>query len=61
MEEAIKKAAKINATYKWLSIVDKLAGQDVTKYEQVYSLNFISCLNSLSYWHNIEAVKNNKR
>lgn len=36
--------------FKWLALVDKLAGGDITKFDNIFSQNYISCLNLLSYW-----------
>lgn len=35
--------------WSWYAMVDKLADGDITKHEAIYNLNFISCLNHLSY------------
>jgi len=50
--------------YHWIAMVDKLAGAqmnvtqygstsvggDITKHEQIYELNYVSCLNTLAFW-----------
>jgi hypothetical protein len=35
----------------WIGMVDRLANGDITKYDKVYQLNYIECLNSMAYWH----------
>ena len=37
--------------WKWVSIVEKLADGDITKFDKVYKVSYISALNTLSYWH----------
>jgi hypothetical protein len=54
----------------WIGMVDKLANGDITKHKQIYSTNYVECLNLMSYWHTkdkyieqinrINARKNNK-
>lgn len=43
--------------YRWLGIVDRLAGGDFTKYDDVYKKNYISSLNTLSYWKTKEEIQ----
>lgn len=31
-------------------MIERLAGHDITKFDEVCDKNFISCLNLLSYW-----------
>ncbi len=31
-------------------MIERLAGHDITKFDEVCDQNFISCLNLLSYW-----------
>ena len=37
--------------WKWFSIIERLAKGDITKFEKVYEVTYISALNTLSYWH----------
>lgn len=37
--------------WSWLSMVDRLSNNDITKHDLVYERNYIECLNLLSYWH----------
>lgn len=51
--------------WKWFSMVDKLACSDITKYDEVYEINYIQALNYLSYHKELDdykraAAKNNK-
>ena len=41
----------LDSKWKWLSMVDRLSGGDITKYDQVYDRNYIECLNVLSFWY----------
>jgi hypothetical protein len=36
--------------WKWFSIVERLANGDVTKFEEIYKITYITALNTLSYW-----------
>jgi len=36
--------------WKWFSIIERLAGGDVTKFNEVYKITYITALNTLSYW-----------
>ena len=47
MDKALKKEVEPN---KWISIIDKLSGGDITKHEEIYKTNYIHSLNMLSYW-----------
>jgi hypothetical protein len=55
--------------WNWLAIIDKLSGGDPTKHQQVYELNYIACLNILSYWKErdikeqelLKQIKQNKK
>jgi len=54
----------------WIGMVDKLSNGDITKHKQIYSTNYVECLNLMSYWNakdkyieqinRINARKNNK-
>jgi hypothetical protein len=41
---------EIDERYTWISMVDRLAGGDITKYEQIYEQNYINVLNILSFY-----------
>jgi hypothetical protein len=34
---------------KWIAMIHRLAGGDITKHDAVYKLNYIECLNLLSF------------
>jgi len=36
--------------WKWFSIIERLAQGDITKFDEVYKVKYISALNTLSYW-----------
>jgi len=36
--------------WKWFSIIERLAQGDITKFEEVYKIKYITALNTLSYW-----------
>lgn len=42
---------EMDTKWGWISMVDRLSNNDITKHEQIYELNYIECLNVLSYWH----------
>lgn len=42
---------KLDDRWKWLSMVDRLSGGDITKLDLVYERNYIECLNLLSFWY----------
>lgn len=42
--------AQIDERYTWVSMVDRLSGGDITKHDKVYEMNYIACLNLLSFW-----------
>jgi hypothetical protein len=44
-------APKFSDRWKWFSIIERLAKGDVTKFEEVYAITYITALNTLSYWH----------
>lgn len=41
----------MNEKWNWISMVDRLSDGDITKHEEVYKINYIYCLNILSYWY----------
>lgn len=41
---------QMDSKWGWISMVDRLSNADITKHEEIYSLNYIQCLNLLSYW-----------
>ena len=43
-------AVQMDSKWGWVSMVDRLSNSDITKHEQIYELNYIECLNVLSYW-----------
>lgn len=57
MERIIKKADAASKNFKWLGMVDKLSGSDITKHEAVYSINYIHALNMLGFWKHIDKIK----
>lgn len=56
--EEIDKMHKENEQYSksgfgrwsWFAMIERLAGKDITKFEDVVEQNFITCLNLLSFW-----------
>ena len=44
-------APKFSDRWKWFSIVERLAKGDITKFDEVYKVPYLSALNTLSYWH----------
>lgn len=48
--EELDKEKKKNT---WHGVVSRLASDDITKFEQVLNLNFVMCLNHLSYLKSI--------
>ena len=36
--------------WKWFSIIERLANGDITKFDEVYKVTYITALNTLSYW-----------
>ena len=48
-QERVEVAGEIPKEYSWFAILHRLCGADITKWEQVTKLNFIFCLNWLSY------------
>lgn len=42
-------------------MVDKLSNSDITKQDEVFKINYIQALNTLSFWkHNDEQKQKNK-
>ena len=35
---------------RWIAMIDRLSGGDITKHDLIYERNYIECLNLLSYW-----------
>lgn len=44
-------APEFDGRWKWFSMIERLANGDITKFEEVYKIPYISALNTLSYWH----------
>ena len=44
-------APKFSDRWKWFSIIERLAKGDITKFNEVYAITYITALNTLSYWH----------
>jgi hypothetical protein len=40
---------QINPAYNWISMVDGLSGEDITKHDDIYKTNLMYCLDILSY------------
>lgn len=40
---------QINSAYNWISMVDGLANEDITKHDAIYKMNLMYCLDILSY------------
>lgn len=46
--------------WSWMSMLDRLSGGDITKFDQIYEKNYIECLNLLAYWaFRDKAIKQN--
>lgn len=44
--------------FNFLSIVDKLANKDITKYEVIFEMDWKTCLNTLTLWeYNDKLIK----
>ena len=43
-------SVQMDSKWGWISMVDRLSNADITKHEEIYKLNYIECLNLLSYW-----------
>lgn len=50
MKEELKKQNQEFGRWSWFAVLEKLAKGDVTKFDEVSNMNFILCLNLLSYW-----------
>ena len=49
-EDAPATAPTFDNRWKWFSIIERLANSDITKFEEVYKVPYITALNTLSYW-----------
>ena len=47
--------------WKWFSMIERLAGGDVTKFEEVYDVSYLTALNTLSYWKEKDDYENMMR
>ena len=50
----------------WMTVIDELSGGDILKEEAIYQMNYLECLNKLSYWkykhnENEQFKRTNKR
>lgn len=54
----MRKDNSFSNRFKWYAFIDKLAGSDITKYDEIYKQNFISCLNHLSYHKELSRIMN---
>ncbi|QDP49126.1 MAG: hypothetical protein Unbinned706contig1001_5 [Prokaryotic dsDNA virus sp.] len=43
-------APEFDGRWRWFSMIERLANGDITKFEEVYKISYISALNTLSYW-----------
>jgi hypothetical protein len=41
----------MNEKWQWISMVDRLSDGDITKHSEIYEMNYVYCLNILSYWY----------
>jgi len=57
VEQRIRKDNNTSKNYKWLGMVDKLSGSDITKHDSVYKINYIHALNMLGFWKHIDKIK----
>ena len=58
IEAAIQKDSNV---FKWVAMVDKLSNSDITKQDEVFKINYIQALNTLSFWkHNDEQKQKSK-
>jgi hypothetical protein len=46
----------LDPKWKWVAMIDRLSGSDITKHDLVYDRNWIECLNLISYWHERDFV-----
>ena len=42
---------KIPDELNWVSIMDKLSNNDITKHKDIYEINYQECLTLMSLWH----------
>lgn len=54
-EELRKESESGFGRWAWFGILEKLADGDITKFDEVSRMNFILCLNLLSYWKERDA------
>lgn len=47
----------LSSRWRWFSIVERLANGDITKFNEVYKVTYLTALNTLSYWKEKEDVK----
>ncbi len=52
---------KFSTRWKWFSMIERLAGGDITKFNDVYDVEYISALNTLSYWKERDDYENMMR
>jgi hypothetical protein len=50
MQEELKAQQEESSKWSWMGVIEKLANGDITKFEEVTKMEFILCLNWLSYW-----------
>jgi len=54
---------ELDSRWNWFALVERLAGGDITKFDEIYEKNYIECLNLISYWkekdHYVDSI--NKR
>jgi hypothetical protein len=46
----------LDSQYNWISMIDRLAGGDILKYEAVSDLTYLECLNVMGYWKKRDQV-----
>jgi hypothetical protein len=46
---------------RWIAMMDRLSGGDLTKHEAIYEKNYIECLNLLSYWYFRDKIEDQMR
>lgn len=54
-------APKFSDRWQWFSIIERLACGDITKFEEVYKVPYITALNTLSFWHEKEQYQERLR
>jgi len=42
------------ARWSWFAMIEKLAKGDITKFDEIYKINWILALNTLSYWKELD-------